>query len=43
MPFDNKVSPQESLNVLKKVEDQGIRYITQGNSSGVARRADRMR
>ena len=36
VPFDNKVSPQESLNVLKKVEDQGIRYITQGNSSGVA-------
>lgn len=34
--FDNKVSPQESLNVLKKVIDQGIRVITQGNSSGVA-------
>ena len=36
VPFDNKVSPKESLNVLKNVEDQGIRIITQGNSSGVA-------
>lgn len=36
VPFDNKVSPQESLNVLKKVIDSGIRVITQGNSSGVA-------
>ena len=34
--FDNKVSPQESLNVLKKVIDSGIRYITQGNGSSVA-------
>ncbi len=36
VPFDNKVSPQESLNVLKKVIDGGIRYITQGNGSSVA-------
>ena len=36
VPFDNKVSPQESLNVLKKVTDGGIRYITQGNGSSVA-------
>jgi len=36
VPFDNKVSPKESLNQLKRVEDQGIRYITQGNSSAVA-------
>ena len=36
VPFDNKTSPQESLNVLKKVIDSNIRYITQGNSSGVA-------
>ena len=36
VPFDNKVSPQESLNVLKKVTDGGIRYITQGNGSAVA-------
>jgi branched-chain amino acid transport system substrate-binding protein len=34
--FDNKVSPQESLNVLKKAIDGGIRYITQGNGSSVA-------
>jgi branched-chain amino acid transport system substrate-binding protein len=34
--FDNKSSPQESLNVLKKVIDSGIRYITQGNGSNVA-------
>jgi branched-chain amino acid transport system substrate-binding protein len=36
VPFDNKVSPQESLNQLKRVIDGGIRYITQGNSSAVA-------
>jgi branched-chain amino acid transport system substrate-binding protein len=36
VPFDNKVSPQEALNQLKRVEDEGIRYITQGNSSAVA-------
>jgi len=33
--FDNKASPQESLTQLKAVIDQGIRYITQGNGSGV--------
>jgi branched-chain amino acid transport system substrate-binding protein len=36
VPFDNKLSPQESLTVLKQVEDQGIRYIVQGNGSSVA-------
>jgi branched-chain amino acid transport system substrate-binding protein len=36
VPFDNKVSPQESLNQLKRVIDQDIHYITQGNSSAVA-------
>jgi branched-chain amino acid transport system substrate-binding protein len=36
VPFDNKTSPQESLNVLKKVIDSGIRIITQGNGSSVA-------
>ncbi|MBM3568021.1 MAG: branched-chain amino acid ABC transporter substrate-binding protein [Alphaproteobacteria bacterium] len=36
VPLDNKVSPQESLIALKKAIDDGIRYITQGNSSGVA-------
>ena len=34
--FDNKLSPQESLTLLKKVEDEGIRYIVQGNGSSVA-------
>ena len=34
--FDNKTSPQESLNLLKKVIDSGIRIITQGNGSAVA-------
>jgi branched-chain amino acid transport system substrate-binding protein len=34
--FDNKTSPQESLNVLKKVIDSDIRYVTQGNGSSVA-------
>ena len=32
--FDNKGSPQESLNVVKAAIDQGFRYITQGNGSG---------
>jgi branched-chain amino acid transport system substrate-binding protein len=36
VPFDNKVSPQESLTALKAVIDQGIRYVVQGNGSGVA-------
>ena len=36
VPFDNKVSPQESLNQLKRVIDEDIRYIMQGNSSAVA-------
>jgi len=34
--FDNKLSPQESLNALKQAIDQGIRYIVQGNGSSVA-------
>ncbi len=33
--FDNKGSPQESLRVLKTIIDKGIRYVTQGNGSGV--------
>jgi len=36
VPFDGKASPQESLTQLKSVTDQGIRYVTQGNSSAVA-------
>lgn len=34
--FDNKASAQESLLALKRATDQGIRFITQGNSSTVA-------
>jgi len=34
--FDNKVSPQEALNQLKRIIDQDIRFITQGNGSNVA-------
>jgi branched-chain amino acid transport system substrate-binding protein len=33
--FDNKGSPQDSLTQLKSAIDQGYRYITQGNGSGV--------
>jgi branched-chain amino acid transport system substrate-binding protein len=36
VPFDNKVSPQESLIQLKKVIGDGIQFVVQGNSSGVA-------
>jgi branched-chain amino acid transport system substrate-binding protein len=36
VPFDNKGSPQESLNVLKAAIDQNIRYVVQGNGSGAA-------
>jgi branched-chain amino acid transport system substrate-binding protein len=36
IPFDNKASPQESLNSLKAALDQGIRYVAQGNGSGAA-------
>src|SRR2546428_3793575 len=34
--IDNKLSPTESLNALKSVIDQGVRYIVQGNGSSVA-------
>ena len=34
--FDNKVNPQETLIILKKVFDEGIRYVAQGNGSLVA-------
>ncbi|MEY4294754.1 MAG: hypothetical protein RLY82_442 [Pseudomonadota bacterium] len=34
--FDNKGSPQESLNSLKAAIDKGFRYVTQGNGSGAA-------
>jgi branched-chain amino acid transport system substrate-binding protein len=36
VPFDNKLSPQESTNLVKAAADQGIRFITQGNGSGAA-------
>jgi branched-chain amino acid transport system substrate-binding protein len=36
VPFDNKLSPQESLNALKAAIDQDIRYVAQGNGSSVA-------
>jgi branched-chain amino acid transport system substrate-binding protein len=36
VPFDNKMSPQESLSVLKTAIDQGFRYVAQGGSSGAA-------
>ncbi|MBK6007802.1 branched-chain amino acid ABC transporter substrate-binding protein [Ramlibacter ginsenosidimutans] len=32
--FDNKGSPQETLNTLKAAIDQGFRYVVQGNGSG---------
>lgn len=34
--LDNKLSPAESLNVLKAAIDQGVHYIAQGNGSSVA-------
>lgn len=34
--FDNKASPQETLNQLKSAIDQGYRYVAQGNGSGAA-------
>ena len=34
--YDNKVSPQESLIVLRKAIDEGARYVMQGNGSSVA-------
>ena len=36
LPFDNKLSPTESLNALKSAIDQGARYVAQGNGSSVA-------
>jgi branched-chain amino acid transport system substrate-binding protein len=34
--MDNKLSPQESLALLTRAVDEGIRYILQGNGSSVA-------
>ncbi len=36
IPFDNKLSPTESLSALKAAIDQGARYIVQGTGSSVA-------
>jgi len=36
VPFDNKLSPQESLNALKAAIDQDIKFMVQGNGSSVA-------
>lgn len=36
VPFDNKISAKESLVQLQVAIDQGIRFIAQGASSGVA-------
>jgi len=36
VPMDNKLSPQESLVLLKAAADQGIHYVVQGNGSSVA-------
>ncbi|HJV50229.1 MAG TPA: branched-chain amino acid ABC transporter substrate-binding protein [Noviherbaspirillum sp.] len=36
VPFDNKGSVQESLTQLKAAIDHGLRFIVQGNGSGVA-------
>jgi branched-chain amino acid transport system substrate-binding protein len=36
VPIDNKLSPQESINAVKSLIDQGVRYIVQGNGSGAA-------
>ncbi len=36
VPIDSKLSPQESTNAVKSLIDQGVRYVVQGNGSGVA-------
>ncbi|MEP4191128.1 MAG: branched-chain amino acid ABC transporter substrate-binding protein, partial [Sneathiella sp.] len=36
VPYDNKISPKESLVQLKRAIGEGVQYIAQGNSSGVA-------
>lgn len=34
VPFDNKLSPQETLTILNTAIDQGIHYVVQGMGSG---------
>ncbi|MDM0107147.1 branched-chain amino acid ABC transporter substrate-binding protein [Variovorax sp. J22R24] len=34
--IDNKLSPQETTSALRSAQDQGARYVVQGNGSGAA-------
>jgi branched-chain amino acid transport system substrate-binding protein len=34
--IDNKLSPQETTSALRSAQDQGARYVLQGNGSGAA-------
>jgi branched-chain amino acid transport system substrate-binding protein len=34
--IDNKLSPQETTSALRSAQDQGVRYVLQGNGSGAA-------
>ena len=36
VPFDNKLSPQETVSVLQAAVDQGLRYVVQGTGTGSA-------
>jgi branched-chain amino acid transport system substrate-binding protein len=36
VPLDSKAKPQDALLAFKQAVDQGIQYVTQGNSSAVA-------
>jgi branched-chain amino acid transport system substrate-binding protein len=36
VPYDNKGTPQETMNALRSAADAGVRIVTQGNGSGVA-------
>lgn len=36
VPFDNKLSPQETVALMQAVADQGIRYVAQGAGTGPA-------
>ena len=36
VPFDNKLSPQETVVLLQAAIDQGIRYVVQGTGTGPA-------
>ena len=36
MSFDNKLSPQETVSVLKAAIDKGVRYVAQGTGTGPA-------